>query len=395
MKKTILKGKRVRFYFNVEQRIQVAKTHGCVRLIHNTLLDLQKTRYENEPKAKFIGTFGMNDIVACYKNEKPFLREADSTALQSACSDLNTAYKNFFEGRADYPVFLAKHNEQSYTTKNINNSIQIVDDHHIRLPKLGYVYFKAGGMPKGRIKTVTVTKRPSGKYYGSILFETDVEEMPKTGRSVGIDMGLRDLMILSDGTKYESIRFDKRSDEKIRYWQRITDRRRKLAKAAIKEDEKLAKTDPDYEVRRLDDFRNYVKARQMAARYQERVRNQRNDYLQKITTELVRKNDVIVIEDLKTKGMMKNHRLARAVSNASWGSAARMLEYKCGWYGKTLKKVDPAYTSQTCHECGCRNDRLGLNRFGWLKVEQWVCPHCGAHLDRDVNAAQNILITAS
>lgn len=255
-----------------------------------------------------------------------------------------------------------------------------MDNHHIRLPKLGHVYYRGGQDIHGKIKSVTIRVTASGKITASVLTEHEVETLPKTGKVCGGDLGLKDLLVLDDGTKFPLPRWDKESEERLHYWQRLASRRLLKAKEAMRADKTL----------RLEDFANYQKARRMCARIQEHVANQRNDYLQKLTTWLVHHYDVIVLENLKTKGMMHNHKLARAIGNAGWSSLVTMLAYKCEWYGKKLIQVDPAYTSQTCSVCGCSNNRLGYNHYGWLKVRAWVCPSCGVRLDRDVNAAVNI-----
>jgi putative transposase len=393
--KTVLKAKTIRLYPNSEQKMCIAKTCGCARFVYDQMLYMQEQRHKNEPDAKYVSAYGMNYLLTQLKQENHFLYEVDSTSLISANDDLNNGYQRFFKGLGKHPRFKSKHNhEQSYTSKSVNNNIRVLDEHHIRIPKLGSVYFKSGAMPVGRIKSITVRMKASGRYVASVLFETEIDELPCTGKEIGIDMGLHDLMILSDGTKYDCVRFDKRDEEKLRYWQRLASRRLLKAKRAIENDKLIAKTEPDHVIRTLDDFKNYQKARRMVAKYHEHIANCRNDYLQKVSTALLREYDVIAIEDLRTNGMLHNHKLARAVENASWRAFRTMLEYKCDWYGKALYVVNPAYTSQMCHTCGCVNNRLGYDHFGWLKVREWNCPECGAHLDRDINAAQNILATA-
>ena len=207
-----------------------------------------------------------------------------------------------------------------------------------------------------------------------------VDDLPSTGKVCGGDLGLKELLILDDGTKISLSRWDKKSEDQLHYWQRLASRRLLKAKEARKADSSL----------KLNDFRNYQKARKMCAKIQEHIANQRLDYLHKLSSWLVKQYDVIVIEDLKAKVMLHNHKLARAISNAGWSKLIGMLRYKCERYGKTLIQVDPAYTSQTCSVCGCINKRLGYDRYCWLKVREWKCPECGTVHDRDVNAAVNI-----
>ena len=371
----------IRLYFNKEQLRQNAITAGCARWLYNSMLDLQNKRYENEPTSKALSAYSMNYILAQLKSEFPWLKDADSTALINTNANLSTSFKRLFEGKSRHPRFKAKKHEWSYTINHVNNNIRLIDEHHIKLPKFGVVYYRAGRMPHGKIKSVTIRTKPSGKVIASVLCECNEQELPPTGKAIGIDMGLDDFAVLSDGTKFNMPRYDKESEKQLHYWQRLASRRLLKAKEAMAKDKTL----------RLNDFRNYQKARRMCAKIQEHIANQRTDYLQKLSTWLVKRFDVIVIEDLKAKGMMHNHRLSRAIANASWRAFREMLEYKCRFYGKTLVCVDPKYTSQTCHECGYVNGRLGYDAYGWLKVRDWDCPSCGTHHDRDVNAAINIL----
>ena len=377
----IKKGYNLRLYPNTEQKIYFARNFGGCRWLFNQMLSLQQDRYYNSPEAKFLTVFSLNNILTRLKVEYPWLKELDSTALTSVTDNLGRAFKNFFAGTSRYPKFKSKKSEQSYSSKCINGNICIIDEHHIRIPKIGVLYYKSGRVPHGRICSVTVRMKASGKYYASVLCEYEEEQLPKAGRTVGIDLGLKDLVILSDGTKIPSIRFDKDMKDQLTYWQRIMSRRLSKAKEAMHKDPNLT----------LSDFRNYQKARQMVAKIHERIACRRSDYLHKITSWLVENYDVIVVEDLRVKRMLKNHKLARAISNAGWNEFIAMLEYKCAFYEKELRKVNPRNTSQTCCECGCVNGRLGYTSYGWLKVREWNCPTCGTHHDRDINAAINIL----
>lgn len=375
----VLKGYNIRLYPNQEQYSKFCSTFGCVRWLWNHFLDMQNQRYESEPNCKFLTAYSLNYILTQIKKEFPWLKDVDSTSLQKVSDDINTSFKNFFDGRSRHPRFKSKKYEQSYTSKCVNNNIWVIDEHHIKLPKIGTVYYR-GRLPQGKIKSTTIRMKPSGKIVCSVLCETTVEELPKTNNVVGLDMGLHDLAVLSDTDKFPLPRYDKKLEDKLAYWQRTSARRLLKAKEVMSIDS----------TKKLTDFSNYQKARQMVAKYHEKITNQRLDYLHKVTTWIVKNYDVICIEDLKIKGLLKNHKLARAISNASWSEFTRLLEYKCAWYGKTLIKVNPAYTSQACHVCGVVNDRVGNTRFGWLKVRDWTCPECGTWHDRDINAAINI-----
>ena len=376
----IKRGFRIRLYPNDAQKEQIAVSFGCSRWLWNNMLAMQKERHDNEPSAPYLSAFSMNYLLKQLKREYPWLKDADSIALTGITENLHNAYTRFFSGQSRFPKFKSKRHEQSYISKCVNNNIVIIDAHHIRIPKLGSVYFKTGKLPHGRICSITIRQKASGKYEASVLCEYEEVDLPKTGKTIGIDVGLKDFAILSDGTKISIPVFDKESEERLRHWQRLASRRLLSAKEAMKKNKDL----------RLTDFRNYQKARQMCAKINEHVANQRKDYLDKLSTWLVKTYDVIVIEDLKAKGMMNNHHLSRAIANASWNMFANMLAYKCLSYGKKLIRINPRHTSQTCNVCGCVNNRMGYNAYGWLKVREWDCPECGSHHDRDINAAINI-----
>ena len=303
----IKRGFRIRLYPNDAQKQQIAVSFGCSRWLWNNMLAMQKERHDNEPSAPYLSAFSMNYLLKQLKREYPWLKDADSTALTGITENLHNAYTRFFRGQSRFPKFKSKKHEQSYISKCVNNNIVIIDAHHIRIPKLGSVYFKTGKLPHGRICSITIRQKASGKYEASVLCEYEEVDLPKTGKTIGIDVGLKDFAILSDGTKISMPRFDKESEERLRHWQRLASRRLLSAKEAMKKNKDL----------RLTDFKNYQKARRMCAKIYEHVANQRKDYLDKLSTWLVKTYDVIVIEDLKAKGMMNNHHLSRAIANAS------------------------------------------------------------------------------
>lgn len=381
MKKKIQKAYKLRIYPNAEQSSILSQCFGNARWLWNQCLNLEETRRQNG--AGFLSQYSLNYILTQLKREYPWLKDGESTSLINTNAHLADAFKRYFKGQSRKPKYKSRKNKQSITLNCVNSNIIIVD-HLLHIPKIGTMPFKAGQIPSGKIKSATITLLPSGKYTASVLCETEVEGLPKKGKSVGIDLGLKNFAILSDETKYPLIRFDKESEKRLHYWQRIAVRRLLKAKAAIKQDDSLS----------LKDFRNYQKAQQMCAKIQEHITNQRMDYLNKLSSEIIRRYDVIAIEDLRIKGMMKNHHLARAVGNAGWYMFRQMLIYKAAWYGKTVIVVNPKYTSQTCSECGCVNNRLGLSPYQWLKVREWDCSVCGTHHDRDINAAVNILNAA-
>ena len=378
MIKIVIKGIKLRIYPNDNQVKQIESNFGAVRFVWNQMLAMQADRYEFS-KAKLLTNIDMNNILPTLKKEYPWLKSADAKSLQASCEILYTTYQKFFKEHKGYPKFKSKKaTRQSYKSKQ---HIIIKSNCLIKLPKLGLVKYK-GSIPfdNYKIKSATIKRVPSGKYYCSLLVEHENKVLPKTNKVVGLDLGLADLIITSDGHKYKTNRFDKHLAKQKNIWERKLARRRLLAKQSIAEDKHNKVINP----RELNDFSNYVKAKQMVAKYNEHIANQRNGYIHKITTELVRNYDVIMIEDLKTKNLLHNHSLARAISNQGWSEIRRQLEYKCAWYGKQLVIVNPYKTSQVCSECGYDDGKHTLD------IRDWTCPSCGTHHDRDINAAKNI-----
>jgi putative transposase len=319
-------------------------------------------------KGKALSRFEQDRDMTLLKRELTWLHEVDATALQSSLRDLDNAYQNFFRrvkqgGAPGFPHFKSKHNHRkSYKSKRVGNNIAVRDD-TVKLPKLGLVRCAVSKQVEGRILSATVSQNPSGKYFVSVCC-TDVEisQYEGTGAAIGLDMGLKDFAITSDGQTFENHRHLKQSEKKLAKLQHQLSRKSKGSN-------------------------NRNKARTKVARQHERIANQRNDTLHKLSTQLVKDYDVICVETLRPKNMIKNHRLAKSISDASWGEFVRQLEYKCEWQHKPLVKIDPFFpSSQTCHVCGNKNP--GTKDLG---VRAWVCSECGAEHDRDVNAAKNIL----
>ena len=376
-----LKGIKLRIYPNLEQQDKIIANFGYNRFVWNQMLDMMIQRYENNPKAPFLNSFALNNLLKQLKSENPFLKEAESTSLQNTNHDLIEAYKKFFREHKGFPKFKSrKFPKQSYQSNSVNRNIQQIGN-QLRLPKLGLIKFKCGRKIEGKIKNATIRLSATGKFYAILLVDNEVQELPKTHNSVGIDMGVSDLMITSDGVKYSTIRFDKILANKKHYWEKRLARRRLQAQKEIAWDKHNKVLVP----RDFSDFKNYLKAKHMVAKYNEKITNQRNDYLHKLTKSLVETYDVIKIEDLKAKNLLKNHKLARAIANQSWRELRSQLEYKCDWYGKQLVIVNPYKTSQVCSECGYDDGKHTLD------IREWTCPSCGTHHDRDINAAINIL----
>ena len=364
MTKQILKAHKVRLYPNEEQQIFFAKSFGCTRFIWNRMLS-DKIDHYNEHKTE------LKNTPAQYKKEFEWLKEVDSLALANVQQNLRAAYSKFFKGLG-FPKFKRKGQRDSYTTNNQKGTVAITDS-TVKLPKIGHIIAKFPSKVNGLIKSATISKTPSGKYYVSLLVETIATTLPKTHSNIGIDLGLTDFIVLSDGSKVANPTFLSKLQHKLAREQKILAKRRAVAKA---------------DQRKLSDSRNYQKQKVKVAKVYEKITNIRKDFLHKLSFNLIKNHDVIAIEDLNVKGMVKNRKLSKAISDSSWSTFTTMLNYKAEWYGKALIKVDRWYpSSKTCSGCGHLLTKAELP----LQVRSWNCPSCLQSNDRDINASINIL----
>ena len=377
----MLKGVKLRLYPNAKQRDQLTQMFGNARFIWNIMLAMANERYKNNPSSKFVNEYGMNYLVKQLKVEYPFLKESDSRSLQISNHYLAQSFKVLFKHQGGYPRFKSrKATKQSYTGDGIN--CKVLAKRRMKLPKIGYIRTSKTSRLEGlKIKRYTVTLEPTGKYYLSLIVDDpNIKFLESTGAVVGIDMGIADLAITSDGYKYPKFEANWYEQQANKAQSRFSKRKQR----ALVKVRQWNHNHKDIKME-LEDYTNWQRSRQQKARYQAKVANKRKDYLHKITTELVKSYDVIVIEDLKTKNLLKNHHLAKSIANNSWYLFREMLEYKCEWYGKKLIKVSPNYTSQICSNCGYHSGKKPL------AIREWICPKCGANHDRDINASINIL----
>jgi len=366
------KAYKFRIYPNGEQRVLIAKTIGCARFVYNHFLHLWNETYLKTGKG--LSYHSCSAMLPKMKKDAAtfWLKEVDSIALQSSLKNLSNSFTRFFTKQNSKPQFKSKNNPvQSYTTQFTNNNI-VVSDKHIKLPKLGLVKFAKSRDIKGRIINATIRRNASGKYFVSILCEEEMNALPTADSSVGIDLGITDFAILSNGQKIDNNKFTTEMEKKLRREQR------KLSRRALKAKEQGIN---------LLNAKNYQKQKRKVARLHEKVANQRNDFLNKLSTEIIKNHDMICIEDLHTKGMLRNRKLAKAISDVSWSSFVSKLQYKADWYGRTIVKVSRWFPStQICSNCDYNDGKKALD------IRWWTCSSCNITHDRDINASKNMLI---
>lgn len=353
----MLKAYKYRIYPNREQREYFAKCFGCSRFIYNRMLSDKIDHYKETGKM-------LKNTPAQYKKEYDWLKEVDSLALANAQLNLDKAYKNFFRDKSvGFPKFKSrKTNRFSYTTNNQKGTVSI-ENGYIKLPKLkSKVKIVQHREFDGTIKSCTISQTPSGKYFASVLVETEIGRLTKTENKIGIDLGLKEFAVCSNGKRHPNPKHLRKSEKRLKKLQKDLSRKVKGSK-------------------------NRAKARIKVAKLHEKIANQRKDFLQRISTRIIRENQAIVIEDLRVSNMLKNHKLAKAISEVSWAEFRTMLEYKASWHGRELIVAPSNYaSSQLCSGCGNKSSQTKD-----LSLRTYVCPECGLEIDRDYNASLNLL----
>ena len=355
-------GFMYRIYPNKEQKVLIDKTLGCARFVYNHFLRVRMDEWKFNHKAIYYkDTSKLLTDLKKYP-EYEWLKEVDSVALQQSLKDLQTAYDNFFKGRTKYPRFKSKHeHRQSYRTVTCRDNIRIVGN-RIQLPKVGRVKTKLSREVPGRILNATIIRTASDRYYVSLCIEYETELQPNAGGQIGIDVGIKSFYSDSNGNVVENPKF------LVKYTKKLAREQRKLSRKKL-------------------DSGQWKKQRVRVARVHEKITNMRNDFQHKLSYRLANENSLVAVEKLNIKGMVKNKKLAKAISDAAWSMFFEKLDYKLAERGGKLVKIPTFYpSSQTCHVCGFQNPIVKN-----LGVRDWVCPQCGESLDRDKNAAINIL----
>ena len=357
----ITRAYKIRLYPNRAQRVFFNKSFGCCRVIYNEMLYELQNAYKNGI------TLNKNELFKQIKTKYVWMSESDSQGLCNTYQDLNTAYRNFFNKKAKFPKFKKKKDKNTYRNAMCIKDVSKLfpDKTHIVIPKAGKIAFRQdydfSNLNIQKIYNITIERSKTNKYYCSICVDVEQEEYEHTGEIVGIDLGIKDLIIDSNGIKYENPKYLNKVENKIKHLNRLYSKKTK-------------------------DSKNQEKARLKLTAAHEKLSNKRKDNLHKLTTKLIKENDIICIENLNVKGMIKNHRLAKAIQDASFGTLVGMLKYKAAWHNRRIIEIGRYYpSSKICHCCGHKMDYMGL------EIRKWTCPQCNTIHDRDINAAINIM----
>lgn len=361
--KVINKSYKIRLYPNKEQKVLLEKHFGCIRFVYNYFLNVRNTEYKtNKVNMSYYDT--ANELSVLKTNQEfKFLNEVNSQSLQWSLRFLDVAFRNFFRGQTKFPNFKKKSNNQSFKVP-VNSTFKIIDN-KIIIPK-----FKEGINFRGKLEldnlvkfnSVTISKTTSGKYYATLQGEFNYEPVEQNDNKVGIDLGIKEFLITDSGVKIDNPKYLKKSLKKLKYEQKQLSKKNKGSN-------------------------NRNKQRILVSLIHEKITNKRMDFLHKLSQKIVNENQVICLENLAVKNMIKNHKLAQAISDVSWSKFLDMLKYKSEWNDRQLVQIDRFYpSSKSCSECHYINDNLTL------KDREWTCPSCGTKHDRDINAAKNILI---
>lgn len=354
----MLKTYKYKIQPNNEQEMLLNKHFGSIRFIYNYFLNERKKEYETNGNT--INYYDNASALTQLKRDENYswLNEINSQSLQDSLKNLETSYKNFFKFKKGFPRFKSKHHKNSFKVPQFVT----IKDGKLHIPK-----FKEGitiilHRPCiGDIKQCTISKTSTNEYFVSILVETTHSVVPKTGKTIGIDLGLKDFAITSEGYKYKNNRYTKTYAKRLKVAQQHLSRKTKGSN-------------------------RYNKQKLKVAKIHKKITNSRMDNLHKVSTDLIRKYDTIILEDLNVKGMIKNHKLSKHISDASWGKFLGLLTYKASWNDKQIVKIDRFFpSSKTCNHCGYINQNLILD------MRTWTCPSCNTILDRDINASKNIL----